>query len=176
MVGIDVGHIPGGYAWVFPKKDHLSVGVGGAASLSKRFKAYFDQLLHHLGVEGDIGFRGHLMPMRRKGMAIHRDNVLLLGDAAGLVHPFTREGIFYAIRSARLAAPVIEDALRSNTLDLSGYEREVDDKLMAGIELGRALRRIFTHSPHLAYKLVKRSDRLWGYVCLAFVGTRLESA
>lgn len=176
LVGIDVGYIPGGYAWVFPKKDHLSVGVGGAASLSKRFKAYFDQLLCHLGVEEEVGFRGHLMPMRGKGVAIQRDNVLLLGDAAGLVHPFTREGIFYAVRSARLAAPVIEGALGSDAVDLGGYERAVDDKLMPSIEMGRTLRRIFTHSPHLCYKLVKRSDRLWGYVSLAFMGARPKSA
>lgn len=172
LIGIDEGQIPGGYGWVFPKGDHLAVGVGGDARHSRKLKPYLEKMLHHVGVDevGDV--QGHLLPMRRKGMEIQRGNILLLGDAAGLIHPLTREGIYYAIRSARLAAPVIADALKADSVDLTGYQRAVDAKLMPSLELGGALRRVFTQSPRFCYTAVKRSDLLWRYVCWAMMGTR----
>jgi len=172
LVGIDLGQLPGGYGWIFPKKDNLSVGVGGSARFSKRLKPYLEQMLNYIGVDGDGGFRGHLMPMRRRGMSIQQERVLLLGDAAGLVNPFTREGIFYAIRSAQLAAPVVEKALQSGAVDLKDYETAVDAQLMPSIDIGRALLRIFTQSPRLCFGMVKRSDWLWEYVCRALVGVK----
>ena len=177
LIGIDQGQIPGGYGWVFPKKDHLSVGVGGDARLSKRLKPYLEQLLHHVGIDETGDIQGALMPMRGKGMAIQKGNVLLLGDAAGLINPITREGIYYAIRSARLAAPVIADALQSGSIDLTGYQRAVDDQLMPSLQMGGALRRVFTQSPRFCFTAVKRSDLIWRYVCWAMMGTKpvLES-
>jgi geranylgeranyl reductase family protein len=177
LIGIDQGQLPGGYGWVFPKKDHLAVGVGGGARLSKRLKPYLERMLRHVGVDeiGDI--QGGLLPMRGKGMAIQKGNTLLLGDAAGLVNPITREGIYYAIMSARLAAPVIADALQSESIDLSEYQRAVDDQLMPSLQMGGALRQVFTQSPRLCFTAVKRSDLIWRYACWAMVGTKpvLES-
>ena len=172
LIGIDLGQVPGGYGWVFPKKDHMSVGVGGSARFSKRFKPYLEQILSHLGMNSDIRLRGHLMPMRRKGMAVQQERVLLVGDAAGLINPFTREGIFYAIRSAQLAAPVIEKSLQSGEVDLKDYEKAVDAQLMPSIDAGRFLLRIFTVSPRLCFSMVKRSDYLWEYVCRVLVGVK----
>ena len=36
LMGLDLGHIRGGYGWVFPKKDHLSIGVGRSAPSGKK--------------------------------------------------------------------------------------------------------------------------------------------
>jgi len=44
-VFLDWGTLPGGYAWVFPKKDHFSIGVGGPASLSKAMIQYYDRFV-----------------------------------------------------------------------------------------------------------------------------------
>lgn len=167
MICIDLGQIPGGYGWVFPKKDHLSIGVGASARYSRQLRPHFDRILNHFGVDSDVKVRGHLLPLRRKGMSIQRGNTLLLGDAAGLVHPFTREGIFYAVRSAQLAAPVIERALGCGAIDLRGYQQAVDAQLMPSIDMGRSLLRIFTQSPRLCFGMVKHSDWLWDYVCRA---------
>ena len=177
LIGIDQGQLPGGYGWVFPKKDHLSVGVGGDARLSRRLKPYLEQLLHHVGIDETGDVQGALMPMRGKGMAIQKGNVLLLGDAAGLINPITREGIYYAMRSARLAAPVIADALQSDRIDLMDYQRAVDNQLMPSLQMGGALRRVFTQSPRFCFTAVKRSDLIWRYACWAMVGTKpvLES-
>lgn len=172
LIGLDLGQIPGGYGWVFPKKDHLSVGVEGPVHLSKRFKPYLERLLQHLGNYQVTDFKGHLMPMRRRGMAIQRGNVLLLGDAAGLIHPLSGEGIYYAIKSAQLAAPVIASALRSGTINLKDYQEAVDTQLMPSLELGRVLLKLFTRSPRSYFDLVKRSDLIWWHACRVLVGAR----
>ncbi len=176
FVGVDLGQIPGGYGWVFPKKDHLSVGVAGPTHQSKRLKPYLERLLQHVGKDHTVEFSGHLLPLRKRNMAIQRGNILLLGDAAGLIHPLTGEGIYYAIRSAQLAALVIADALRSDTIDLRSYQRAVDSQLMPGIELGRVLLNIFTRSPRLYFNMIRRSDLFWRCACRMLVGTRVVGA
>jgi geranylgeranyl reductase family protein len=176
FIGVDLGQIPGGYGWVFPKKDHLSVGVAGPTHQSKRLKPYLERLLQHVGKDQTVEFSGHLLPLRKRNMAIQRGNILLLGDAAGLIHPLTGEGIYYAIRSAQLAAPVIAGALRSDSIDLRGYQRAVDSQLMPGIELGRVLLSIFTRSPRLYFNMTRRSDLFWRCACRMLVGTRVVGA
>ncbi len=172
LVWLDIGHIPGGYGWVFPKNDHLSVGVGGPIHFSKRLKPYLERILHHLGDYQVANSTGHLMPVRKRGMAIQRGNALLLGDAAALVHPLTGEGIYYAIRSAQLAAPVIASTLQNNTIDLRDYEQAVDAQLMPSIESGRVLSDLFTKSPRFYFNLMKGDDRIWSYACDALLGGR----
>jgi len=159
LVWLDIGHI-------------LSVGVGGPIHFSKRLKPYLERILHHLGDYQVANSTGHLMPVRKRGMAIQRGNALLLGDAAALVHPLTGEGIYYAIRSAQLAAPVIASTLQNNTIDLRDYEQAVDAQLMPSIESGRVLSDLFTKSPRFYFNLMKGDDRIWSYACDALLGGR----
>ena len=109
LATIYIGVIPGGYAWVFPKEDHLSIGVVGDVKYAHRLRQYYRRFLEaqDLGVHRVRQFKGHRMPMRRTGMDIQWGRGLLLGDAAGLIDPFSGDGIYYAIRSAHLAAPVV---------------------------------------------------------------------
>lgn len=171
FISVDLGRIPGGYGWVFPKKSHVSAGVTGPARLSGRFKPYLDLILQQFGEYDIVDFSGHVMPMRRRGSSIQTGNVLLVGDAAGLIHPLSGEGIFYAIKSAKLAAPVIASALQSGKVDLRDYQRAVDGELMPGLELGRMLLKIYTGCPRLCYTMIKKSDRFWNLGCWALLGS-----
>jgi len=171
LISVDLGQVPGGYGWVFPKKSHVSAGVTGPARLSGVFKPYLDRILQQFGEYDILDFSGHVMPMRKRGSSIQRGRVLLIGDAAGLIHPLSGEGIFYAIRSAKLASPVIANALKSGKSDLSAYQKAVDAELMPGLELGRILLKIYTRCPRLCYTVIKRSDRLWSYGCRALLGS-----
>jgi flavin-dependent dehydrogenase len=145
--------------------------VTGPARLSGIFKPYLDRILQQFGEYDIVDFSGHVMPMRKRGSSIQRGNVLLIGDAAGLIHPLSGEGIFYALKSAKLAAPVIADALRSGTGNLSGYQKAVDAELMPGLELGRVLLKIYARYPRLCYTMIKRSDRFWSFGCRALLGS-----
>jgi geranylgeranyl reductase family protein len=167
LMGLDIGHMRGGYGWVFPKKDHLSVGVGSPLRQAKRLKYGYQATLESHGLKDCPAtmIRSHWLPVRRKGMAIQSGRCLLLGDAAGLVDPVTGEGICNAIRSARIAAPVIERYLQGSVADLREYEAAVDKRIMPELKAARALARGFAWFPGLVFNAVESSDRLWNACC-----------
>jgi geranylgeranyl reductase family protein len=167
LMGLDLGHMRGGYGWVFPKKDHLSVGVGSPLRQAKRLKSGYQAVLksHGLNDCSATRIRSHWLPVRRKGMAIQSGRCLLLGDAAGLVDPVTGEGIHNAIRSAQIAAPVIEHYLQGSSANLKAYEVAVDKQIMPELRAARALARAFAWFPGLVFDAVESSDRLWNACC-----------
>jgi geranylgeranyl reductase family protein len=146
---IDIQFLPKleGYIWVFPRCGHLSVGICGkgepAQSLRKRLEEYM--------VEKGIQWKGaaffsHLLPSLEtaswKRNRVAGDGWMAVGDAAGLVDPITGEGLYYAIRSADLAAK----ALMSEIGDLAGqaYRRMLRRDFAADLEFGsRLAKRVF---------------------------------
>ncbi|MDT3400377.1 geranylgeranyl reductase family protein [Streptomyces sp. B1866] len=102
---IDWGPIPGSYGWVFPKGDSLTVGVISARGEGTETKRYLDDLIARLGLAGfePTVSSGHLTRCRSDDSPLSRGRVLVCGDAAGLLEPWTREGISFALRSGRLA-------------------------------------------------------------------------
>ncbi len=116
-----------GYGWIFPKDDHLTVGVG--CRLSELRDA---QELFHNFVKGIPELQGreipkpkaHLIPLG--GIAhVHLagDRVLLAGDSAGFVEPLLGEGIYFAILGGQIAADVAQEACRADRFDSEFLER-----------------------------------------------------
>ena len=107
---IEIGVVPGGYAWVFPKGDHANVGVGGWGSQGSRMREHLRRLCsaHDIDADALTDVRGHRLPTRRLGSAAAKGRVLLVGDAAGLVDPLSGDGIYEAFVSAELASEAIE--------------------------------------------------------------------
>ncbi|MFC1999997.1 geranylgeranyl reductase family protein, partial [Chloroflexota bacterium] len=167
LMGLDLGNVRGGYGWVFPKKDHLSVGMGCPMRQVRKLKRSYQKVLssHQLEECETTRLRSHLLPVARKGVAIQSDRGLLLGDAAGLLDPLTGEGIYYAIRSAQIAAPIIGQSLQDRTVDLGGYQRAVDREIMSELKSARALARVFTWFPGLFFNGVEGSNSLWNASC-----------
>ncbi|GAA2673437.1 geranylgeranyl reductase family protein [Streptomyces lunalinharesii] len=102
---LDWGPMPGSYGWVFPKGDTLTVGVISARGEGAATKRYLEDFVGRLGL---AGFEprissGHLTRCRADDSPLSRGRVLVCGDAAGLLEPWTREGISFALRSGRLA-------------------------------------------------------------------------
>ena len=122
---VELGVVPGGYGWVFPKGDHANLGVGGWLDEGPRLRAHLDQLAREHGLDPGAltDVRGHRLPMRRLGAPAARGRVLLVGDAAGLVDPLSGDGIYEAFVSARLAA----DALLAGRPE--GYEASLSTAL-----------------------------------------------
>ncbi len=172
LVGLNLGHIRGGYGWVFPKRDHLSVGIGGPLRQVKRLRSGYQAVLKSYGLENQsvTRLRSHYLPVRKKGMAIQSKRVLLLGDAAGLVDPLTGEGIYHAVKSAQIAAPAISRCLQRGDTELKDYEDAVNREIMPELKAARAFTRLFTWSPWLYFGLVERSDRLWRACCRVLRG------
>ena len=106
---VELGVVPGGYGWVFPKGDHANLGVGGWLEEGPRLRTHLDRLAFVHGVDPSAldSVRGHRLPMRLLGAPAARGRVLLVGDAAGLVDPLSGDGIYEAFVSAKLAAEAI---------------------------------------------------------------------
>ena len=110
MAVIELGAPAGGYGWLFPKGEHANIGVGGWAEEGPHLRTHLARLATAFSVDPAAltDLRGHRLPMRRIGEATPaRDNVLLVGDAAGLVDPLSGDGIYEAFTSARLAAEAV---------------------------------------------------------------------
>jgi geranylgeranyl reductase family protein len=164
---LDLGCVPGGYAWVFPKRHHLSVGAGCGAPKAKGLNAHYQRFLDSLNVRSYAvtSSGSHLIPTRTKGSLVWQNRALLLGDAAGLCDPLTGEGIYYAVQSAQLAAPVIEDCLTHGGAELADYQEALDREVVSELRIARMLARLFVRFPHLAFGMLKQSDRTWTTVC-----------
>ncbi len=106
---VELGVVPGGYGWVFPKGDHANLGVGGWMSEGPKLRAHLDRLAreHRVDPARLESVRGHRLPMRTLGTPAGGGRVLLVGDAAGLVDPLSGDGIYEAFVSAKLAAEAI---------------------------------------------------------------------
>lgn len=102
---IDWGPVRGSYGWVFPKGEILTVGVIAARGGGEATRAYYRAFIEQLGLSGYPAATdsGHLTRCRTADSPLSRGRVLVAGDAAGLLEPWTREGISYALRSGRLA-------------------------------------------------------------------------
>jgi len=162
---IDWGTIPGGYAWVFPQKNSLNIGVGGPVKIGRRLENYFHQWLDFNNVKRDkIKFIGHPEKCRlSKKTPISKGKIVLIGEAAGLVDYWTGEGIYYAIKSAKIAAPIIENYLHTeNPEDLRKYDKKIDEEIMPELEGAYAAAKIFRTYSWPIHKMAKYSKRMFG--------------
>ncbi|PXF60250.1 MAG: hypothetical protein C4B59_09850 [Candidatus Methanogaster sp.] len=107
-----------GYGWVFPKRDHISIGIGKLITRAHDLKGSFSRFVRdvslqkNIDIEGKIsGINSYRIPAGGFDRRIHSDRVLLTGDAAGFVDPFLGEGIYYALKSGEIAADVTADTV-----------------------------------------------------------------
>lgn len=106
---IDNGAVPGGYAWVIPKGEQVSVGITGQVPFRQLHPALAEFARRH-GLNLDAaatGPRGWLLPVWQRYRPVAAGCALIVGDAAGLVDPLTGEGIYSAVRSGELAASAL---------------------------------------------------------------------
>jgi geranylgeranyl reductase family protein len=137
---LDWGKIPASYGWVFPKGDRLTVGVIAARGQGEATKEYLREFTARLGLSGyeAVQDSGHLTRCRSDGSPLRKGRVIVAGDAAGLLDPWTREGISFALRSGALAG---EYAAKG---DLDGYSTVIGATLVPDMRAGRTLLSAFT--------------------------------
>jgi geranylgeranyl reductase family protein len=133
---------PPGYIWSFPRPDHLAIGICGQADAgvtAAALRAKASAWITATGIAGGARLESYAWPIPSlsardyERLDVAGSRWCLAGDAAGLVDPITREGIYFALASGQWAA----DALL--TSDASGiYTARVRDE--AAPELARAAR------------------------------------
>ena len=137
---LDWGVIPASYGWVFPKGDRLTVGVIAARGQGDATRAYLREFTGRLGLSGYqlVQDSGHLTRCRTDDSPLRKGRVIVAGDAAGLLDPWTREGISFALRSGALAG---EYAAKD---DLDGYVAAINRTLVPDMRAGRTVLNAFT--------------------------------
>lgn len=158
------GLLKWGYGWVFPKHDTLTVGVGGLLGSNLQMRANFEEFLRQrFGRVPAQKIKGHFIPFgdfrRRPGQG----NVMLCGDAAGLVEPITGEGIAFAMLSGYYAAESIKEAVLSGQ---PGAATDLYEKRYAAIassfQQAHRLRRLLFPGPCQFFfsKILARSESI----------------
>jgi flavin-dependent dehydrogenase len=186
----DFGFVPFGYAWVFPKRAHLSIGVlttrKGSCNLNDQLARY----LQALGLNRTLGEQrhGYMIPMAPRPDLFHQPRVLLVGDAAGLADPVLAEGISEAVLTGQLAADAIAEDLsalssapstdsdavpsQSGATAVQRYEQKLKSALLPELKVARFLSRSLYEMPRLrAFALKRQGRRLSEYVTDVVGGT-----
>src|SRR5690349_4973048 len=163
-----------GYAYIFPKRGYVNVGIGYVLS-------YFQQQVHEqpYGLQerfvSDLRGRGlmegesrrdrftpFLIPIGGPLKRTSAGRVLLAGDAGGFVNGFSAEGIYYAMVTGDLAAGAILDARRdglvrpalARRLYRRSWRREIGTELRDSVLIQRYL----FHSPHRMDRVVRGAN------------------
>jgi geranylgeranyl reductase family protein len=125
-----------GYGWISPIKGAVKVGVGGVTEdFKKNIKQILDDFIETEIVASKIKNgqvikkEAHLIPMKGPLSTLSADRLLLCGDAGGFVFPGTGEGIYYAIKSGRIAGSVLAQALKDGALNAEYLTKAYNEQL-----------------------------------------------
>lgn len=149
--------VPGGYGWVFPKADHLNVGVGGWEGEGPRIREHLAAFCekHGLRLDDLEEIRGYRLPCREPDSTLARGRGLLVGDAAGLLDPLTGDGMFEAFLSARFAAEAVGKVLAGEEATLEPYGARVTRHLAPLLWASWSLKAAFDRFPHTTFAITK---------------------
>jgi geranylgeranyl reductase family protein len=156
--------IPVGYAWLFPKKETITVGWGNQINLIKNSREEFNAYLNLPIVQKALKdsklsiFKPHLIPVGLRPQ-IYADNAFAVGDAGGIVDPISGKGIPYAMMSGKFAIDAILKGNKKETPKKLGnyYQKLLNKNFLRILNAKRTARdKIFQND-----KMLKKFLSLW---------------
>lgn len=164
-VHLDWGPVAGSYAWVFPKGDILTVGVIAGRGNPEQTRAYLTTFIEQTGLSSLEVVResGHLTRCRTADSPLAVGRLLVAGDAAGLLEPWTREGISFALRSGALAGGAAAAMASGDAVDVvaAGYADDIERGLGAEMTAGRLCYDAFAKRPSLVHAGIVGTPQGW---------------
>ncbi|MDI7246520.1 MAG: geranylgeranyl reductase family protein [Bacillota bacterium] len=155
------------FGWAFHRKGGLHIGIGATAfdapRIGEAFRGHFRRVAQARGLEVPCPRgRGHVLPTGGIRRPVARGGVLLAGDAAGFVDPFSGEGIYNAIRSGRTAAEVIADAASSGDFSRAApvYMHRCRQELLREFRLSMLLAAMLGRKDGLPFAMVEANPDL----------------
>ncbi len=130
-VVLEFGVVAGGYAWVFPKAEHMNFGVGGWGSEGPALRRHLERLCAAHGVSAkDLeDVRGYRLPLRSPSSTLARGRALVIGDAAGLIDPVSGDGMFEGFLSSLYASEAVLDLLDGRASSVDAYGPRLAQRL-----------------------------------------------
>ena len=172
---LELANVPGGYGWVFPKGDHVNVGVGGWEREGPLMREHLARFCREYGIpESRLeNTRGYRLPLLHARARLAKGRLALLGDAAGLVDPLSGDGIYEAFLSAKLATGTTLELLAGRVPNLERYDRELRRALSSQLAAAWGAKVALDRFPRLTYAAV-RSPYVWKAV-VALIGGDVPS-
>ena len=167
--------IDAGYAWVFPKRDHLSVGILSTSRTNINLPAKLENYLTSIGIHRILKSEkhGYLIPLAPRREPLARGRILLVGDAAGLADPITAEGISYAVLSGQLAAAAVAEGRMEVARVAGHYQSLLEKNILRDLRAGRFLANVLYHYPRLRNRAFRwQGQRLTDFVAAVVMGER----
>ena len=158
-VRFEFGFVKYGFAWAFPLKDSVNIGLGTFIN---------NKLLENEDLNNKViksfGFDDLTFKVVHKRLriwnGIHKlngDRVIVVGDAASLCDPFLAEGIRPSLISSYYAAENIDQFLSGKKNNLNNYSLSINKEWGKSMEWGKRIAQIFYRFPKTGYQLgVKR--------------------
>lgn len=174
-ITFDFGALASGYAWIFPKRDHLNVGVFRSWPRKQTTKNQLFSFIksHPVLSQSNIQeMRAFPIPVGIHKENLHKGNALLIGDAANLADPWLGEGLYYAIASGRLAAEEILKHKKQKTPGLSAYTEKIHQRFSRQFTYARRLSMVINALPALSVGLLQSSASLQGLVMALLRGEK----
>ena len=159
---------PFGYAWIFPKDNLVTVGVGALLSTVRTsLKKYLDYFVgkHPIArekLEGGriVKFEAATCPLSGLISPTYDDSLLVAGDAAGQCSAISGEGMYYSMVAGKLAAETCLKAFQDSDLSarrLREYESAWRETIGSDLKWGKWLQRIALRSGFLGGSFRKQS-------------------
>ncbi len=155
----EFGLVHHGFAWAFPLKDEVNIGVGTfIGKTAKSSDQVLEKLLPDLGFQPNDGIRKNSLLRVWNGHSnLHSDGIVLIGDAASLCDPFLAEGLRPALMSGREAAFALNLWLEGKESNLDSYTKNMKLKWGDSMSWGRRISQVFYRFPKIGYQLgIKR--------------------
>ncbi len=171
----DFDCIDSGYAWVFPKRDHISVGILSTSRTKQNLPAKLENYLAAIGLKQILKSEkhGYLIPLAPRREPLARGRILLVGDAAGLADPITAEGISYAWQSGQLAAEALVETDLNVATAAARYQALLEKNILRDLRAGRFLARVLYDYPRLRTVAFRwQGQRLTEFVAAVVMGER----
>jgi geranylgeranyl reductase family protein len=162
---LELGVVPGGYGWVFPKGDHVNIGVGGWEREGPRLRKHLARLCAEHGVAPEElqELRGFRLPLRAPRSTLARGRTLLVGDAAGLIDPVSGDGMFEGFLSAKLAAEAALDVLEGREESLEPYGPRLIGLLATHLWASWGVKAALDRFPRATFRIA-RTQTVWRVV------------
>jgi geranylgeranyl reductase family protein len=154
---LEIAVIRGGYGWIFPKGDHVNVGVGGNGEEGPKLRAELRRMCEAYGIDPAAAreTRGYRLPLRLPKTRLASGRTAVIGDAAGLVDPFSGDGMYEAFLSAKLVANAALDVLAGRAESLDAYQAAVERRIAPLTRAGWGAKRAFERFPRTTYALAR---------------------
>lgn len=177
---LEYGAVKRGYAWIFPKADHLNIGAGlfrpdkkdarGGSAIRTELQQTIFEYMDALNVKYDpnnLRFRGHPLPTWSGKELLHEGRILLVGDAAGLINPLFGDGILHAVKSGAIAARAIADDAAHD------YTNRIHAEFAANFDAALNLSRVFYQWTGACYKYGVKYEKATRYATQLLCGELL---